>query len=360
LSSPGEETVESTARKRVAGACEGSLSEVIHACRDIYQKGAEAYRVLANNTMSEEISDLWRSLAEGLNKHIMYWEKISERIEKGQAIEVLGNPYEALSQLRDVEAKIDKIQESCTAFRSVMDYFYLAYSLEVQLTHPALCSLPESVMLVPDREIVKWDYQTNLKGFLAGMKKHCESHYLHEALVDSLERMWSQNRRMDQQKSVDPVTGAYNRRSLQKVISSFSSLAERDGHNVAIIMIGVENMHDLYTTFDMKTADEVVQRFYNGIKPGIRVSDILGRYDFSTFLIYLSKVHHQYLYEIAHRFAESTQSIHKAGFVLSVHIGGSYGLIRGETGQRIGTYLTRARDCLMRAKLSRTQRIIIE
>jgi GGDEF domain-containing protein len=110
----------------------------------------------------------------------------------------------------------------------------------------------------------------------------------------------------------------------------------------------------------MKTADEVVQRFYNGIKPGIRVSDIIGRYDFSTFLIYLSKVHHQYLYEIAHRFAESTQSIHKAGFVLSVHIGGSYGPIRGETGQGIGTYLTRARDCLMRAKLSRTQRIIIE
>ena len=352
--------MESTARKRFVSPCEESLYEIVHACRAIYQKGAESYRVLANNTMSEEIADLWRSLAEGLNKHILYWKKISERIEKGQAIEILGNPYEALSHLRDVEAKIDRIQESCTAFRSVMDYFYLSYSLEVQLIHPALCSLPESVMLVPDREIVKWDYQTHLRSFLAGLKKHCEPNYFHEALADSLERMWSQNRRLDQQNSVDPVTGAYNRRSLQKVISSFSSLAERDGHNVAVIMIGVENMHDLYTTFEFKTADEVVQRFYNGIKPGIRVSDIIGRYDFSTFLVYLSKVNHQYLYEIAQRFAESAHSICKAGFVVSVHIGGSYGMVRGRAGQQIGHYLTRARDCMMRARLSRTQRIIIE
>jgi len=352
--------VESAARKRVAGDREGSISEVVRTCWVIYQKAADAYRVLANNAMSDEISHLWGSMAEGMNKHILYWKGISERIENNPTVEALGNPHAVLDQLRDVEAKIDTIQESCTAFGNVMDCFYLAYSIEVQLVHPVLCSLPESVMSVPDRELVKWDYQTNLKSFLAGMRKHCQPHYLHVALMDSLERMWDQNKRLAEQNSTDPVTGAYNRRSLLKVISSYSGLAERDRYNVAIIMIGIENINDLYTTFNMKTADEVVQRFYNGIKPGIRVSDIVGRYDFSSFMIYLSKVHHQYLYEIAHRFAESAQSIHKAGFPLSVHIGGSYGLIPGKTGERIGTYLTRARDCLMRARLSRTQRIIIE
>ena len=352
--------MESAAKKRVAVAREGSILEVVRTCWVIYQKAADAYRVLANNAMSEEISQLWRSMAEGMNKHILYWKKISERVEKDPTVEALGNPHAVLEQLRDVEAKIDTIQESCTAFRSVMDYFYLAYSIEVQLVHPVLCSLPESLMSVPDREVVKWDYQTNLKRFLGGMKRHCEPHYLHVALMDSLERTWNQNRRLAQQNSVDPVTGAYNKRTLLKVISSYSSLAERDGHNVAIIMVGVGNMDELYTTFDLKTADEVVQRFYNGIKPGIRVSDVIGRYGFSSFLIYLSKVNHQYLYDIAQRFAEASQSVHKAGFALSVHIGGSYGPIRGETGQRIGYYLTRARDCLMRAKLSRTQRIIIE
>ncbi len=356
----GEEAVEAAARQRSAGSCEGSLSDVVHACWVIYQKAADAYRVLANNAMSEEITELWRGMAEGMSKHILYWKKLSERVAKDPTIEVLGNPYTALEQLREVEARIDQIQESSSAFRSVLDYFYLAYSIEVQLIHPVLCSLPESIMLVPDRKVVKWDYQTNLKRFLTGMKKHCEPHYLHAALTDSLERMWVQNRWLAQQDSVDPVTGAHNRRSLQKIISSFSSLAERDGHNVAIIMVGIENMHELYTSFDTKTADEVVQRFYNGIKPGIRVSDILGRYSFSTFLIYLSKVNHQYLYDIAERFAESAQSIHKAGFALSVHIGGSYGQVRGQAGQRIGYYYARARDCMMRARLSRTQRIIIE
>jgi len=352
--------VESAARKGVTGVRDGSVPEVVRTCWVIYQKAADAYRVLANNAMSDEISRLWRGMAEGMNKHILYWKKISERVEKDPTLEALGNPHAVLDQLKDVEAKIDTIQQSCTAFRSVMDYFYLAYSIEVQLVHPVLCSLPESIMSVPDREVVKWDYQTNLKSFLEGMRRHCEPHYLHVALMDSLERMWGQNRQLAKQNSLDPVTGAYSRKSLLKVITSYSSLAERDGHNVAIIMVGVENMDELYTTFDTKTADEVVQRFFNGIKPGIRVSDIIGRYDFSTFLIYLSKVHHQYLYEIGNRFSESAQSIHKAGFAMSVHIGGSYGPIRSETGERIGTYLTRARDCLMRAKLSRTQRIIIE
>jgi len=352
--------VESTARKPVTEVRDGSLSEVARCCWVIYQKAADAYRVLANNAMSEEISRLWRDMAEGMNKHIMYWKRVYELVERDPTLEVLGNPYQAMNQLRHVEARIDMVQESSTAFRSVMDYFYLAYSLEVQLIHPVLCSLPQSVMSVPDREVVKWDYQTNLKSFLSGMQKHCESHYLHVALTDSLERMWEQNVRLAEQYSLDPVTGAHNRRSLRKIISSFSSLAQRDGHNVAIIMIGIGNIHELYTTFDPRAADEVVQRFYKGIKPSIRVSDIIGRYNFSTFLVYLSKVNHQYLYDIAQRFAESASSIHRAGFVLSVHIGGAYGQIRAQTDQQIEYYLSRAWDCSMRAKLSRTQRIVIE
>jgi len=352
--------VESTARRPVADVRDGNLSVVARSCWVIYQKAADAYRVLANSAMSEEISRLWRDMAEGINKHIMYWKKISERVEKDPTIEILGNPYAVVKQLRNVEARIDTIQESSTSFRSVMDYFYLAYSLEVQMLHPALSSLPESVMSVPGREVVKWDYHANLKRFLAGMQKHCDPHYLHLALMDSLERMWEQNKRLAAQDSLDPVTGAYNRRSLLKVISSFSSLAERDGHNVALLMVGVENMHELYTTFDLKTADEVVERFYKGLNPGIRVSDIIGRYNFSTFLIYLSKVNHQYLYDIAQRFAESGHGIQKAGFALSVHIGGAYGPIRKQAEQQVEHYLNKAWDCVTRARFSRTQRIVIE
>jgi diguanylate cyclase (GGDEF)-like protein len=352
--------MESTARRPVVEVREGVLSDVVRCCWAIYQKAADAYRVLANNSMSDEMSQLWTGMVEGMNKHIMYWKRIAEFVERDPNIEILGNPYEVLGQLRDVETRIDTIQESCTAFRRVSDYFYLAYSIEVQMIHPALSSLPESVMSVPAREGVKWDYYTNLKKFLAGMRKHCESNYLHTALMDSLERTWVQNRRLAEQDSLDPVTGAYKRRSLRKIISAYSSLAERDGHNVAIILIGIENMHDLYTTFDLKAADEVVHRFYSGIKPGVRVSDIIGRYDFSTFLIYLSKVNHQYLYEIGERFAEYANTIQKAGFALSVHIGGSYGPIRTQTEQQIEYYLRKACDCLIRAGLSRTQRIVIE
>ena len=353
--------MESTASKPVVRrSAEESLCDVVRSCWVIYQKAGDVYRVLANNTMSEEISRLWRSMAEGMNKHILYWKKLSERVEGNPNMEILGNPYEALVQLRDLEARIDSIQESSTAFRSVMDYFYLACSLEIQLVHPVLCSLPESVLSVPAREVVKWDYQTNLRRFLEGMKQHCAQHYLNTALMDALERTWMLNKRLARQNSRDPVTGAYNRRALLKVISSFASLAERDGHNIAIIMVGIDNIHELYTTFDMKNADEIVTRFYKGITPGIRLSDIIGRYNFSTFLVYLSKVNHQYLYDIAQRFSESTQSIHKAGFVLSVHIGGSYGPVRGQAGQQLEHYLTRAWDCLMRAKFSRAQRILIE
>lgn len=352
--------MESTARRPVADVRGGILSEMVRCCSVIYQKAADAYRILASNAMSEEISQLWGEMADGMNKHIMYWKKVAEHVEKNRNIEILGNPYEVVEQLRNVESRIDTIRKSCSAFRSVLDYFYLAYSIEVELIHPTLFSLPESVISVPAKEVVKWNYYTNLKKFLSGMNRHCEPHYLHTALMDSLERMWVQNRRLAEQDSLDPVTGAYKRRFLWKIISAYSKLAERDGHNVAIILIGMDNMHDLYTTFDLKTGDEVVHRFYSGIKPGIRVSDISGRYDFSTFLIYLSKVNHQYLYEIGGRFAESAHSIQKAGFGMSVYIGGSYGPIRTQGARQIEYYLRKAWDCLMRAKLSRTQRIVIE
>ena len=138
--------MESAAKKRATVVREGTVAQAVRTCWVIYQKAADAYRVLANNAMSDEISQLWRNMAEGMNKHILYWKKISERVEKDPTVEALGNPHEVLEQLRDVEAKIDRIQQSCTAFRSVMDYFYLAYSIEVQLTHPVLSSLPESML----------------------------------------------------------------------------------------------------------------------------------------------------------------------------------------------------------------------
>jgi diguanylate cyclase (GGDEF)-like protein len=352
--------VEQAARKPVAGVRESSIFEVVRCCWAIYQKAADAYCVLAGNSTSEELSRLWRGMAEGLNKHILYWKRISELVQGDPSLEVLGNPHEVVQQLRHLETRVERIQESCTALYSVMDYFYLAYSLEVQLIHPVLCSLPQSVLSIPDREVVKWDYATNLRDFLLGMQKHCENHYLPVALVDSLERMWHQNVSLAEQDSLDPVTGVYNRRMLLRIISSSASMAERDGHNVAIIMVGLENMHELYTTFDLRTADEVVKRFYHAIKPGIRVSDTVGRYNFSTFLIYLSRVNHQFLYEIAQRFADSANSIVKAGFVLSVHIGGAYGQIRAQADHQLEYYVRRSWDCLMRAKFSRTQRIVIE
>ena len=102
--------MESAAKKGVTGVREGSVLEVVRTCWVIYQKAADAYRVLANNAMSDEISQLWGGMAEGMSKHILYWEKISERVEKDPTVEALGNPHAILDQLRDVEAKIDKIR----------------------------------------------------------------------------------------------------------------------------------------------------------------------------------------------------------------------------------------------------------
>ena len=108
--------VESTARRPVEDVRDGSLAEVARYCWVIYQKAADTYRVLANNAMSEEISRLWRDMAEGMNKHILYWKKIFELVERDPSLEVLGNPHEAINQLRHVVERIDVIQESSAAF----------------------------------------------------------------------------------------------------------------------------------------------------------------------------------------------------------------------------------------------------
>ena len=86
--------MESTARRPATDVRDGSLSEVARCCWVIYQKAADAYGALANNAMSEEISRMWFDMAEGLKKHIMYWKRVSELVERDPTLEVLGNPYE--------------------------------------------------------------------------------------------------------------------------------------------------------------------------------------------------------------------------------------------------------------------------
>ncbi len=335
-------------------------TEIVQFCSSIYEEAEGIYRVLERDTASEGLARLWRHMAEGLQQQVLYWRELSGRVAGDRNLEIVGNPETALQELGGILAKVLEIRDGSGMFRSVMEYFHVAYSLEVQLVHPLLHGLPEAVFLPSDRSMVKWDYAYNLMRLKAGMGEYCGNDPLLTAMVDSLDRMWEQNTRLEALSATDAVTGAFRRGAFLDLVAAFSNLAERNGDNVAFVMVHMDNLPELYRTFELKAADEGVQRFYAGMKSIVRLSDVIGRYDFSTFVIFLASVNQQFLYDIAERIAESICSFQRAGFVPTIHIGGSYGPVRSTAHKQPDFYLRNALDCLMRAKLSRSQKIIIE
>jgi len=90
--------------------------------------------------------------------------------------------------------------------------------------------------------------------------------------------------------TMDPLTGAYNRRTFHEIAEREMARARRAGQPLSIIMVDLDHFRPVNEAHGNRVGDEMLQRVADLIRSALRKEDLLVRYGGEEFLVLLPEV----------------------------------------------------------------------
>lgn len=107
----------------------------------------------------------------------------------------------------------------------------------------------------------------------------------------------------------DPLTGALNRRTLERAYSRLAFEAERAGSAVGVLTIDLDHFKDVNDTYGHAAGDEVLRGVAETLLTTMRPSDVVARIGGDEFVILLSSVNQQQADMVAARVVQTLATI---------------------------------------------------
>lgn len=123
--------------------------------------------------------------------------------------------------------------------------------------------------------------------------------------VDELE---SENKDMAIHSSLDPLTGAYNRRVMDAFLDKAFSEAKKNEHGLSLLMLDIDHFKSVNDTYGHLIGDQVLQLLVMLLQKTLRGRDTIIRYGGEEFLIILNDAKDEYVYKIADRIRALAES----------------------------------------------------
>ena len=90
--------------------------------------------------------------------------------------------------------------------------------------------------------------------------------------------------------TMDPLTGAFNRRSFHDMAEREIARARRAGQPLSIIMLDIDHFRAVNEKYGHRTGDLLLQRFTDIVRSALRKEDMLVRFGGEEFLVMLPEV----------------------------------------------------------------------
>ena len=90
--------------------------------------------------------------------------------------------------------------------------------------------------------------------------------------------------------ALDPLTGAYNRRTLAELADRGIAQARRDGTGYGVLLLDVDHFKRINDTLGHAAGDDALQRLVCVLRDGMRAQDTLGRMGGEEFIVLLPGV----------------------------------------------------------------------
>jgi diguanylate cyclase (GGDEF)-like protein len=107
---------------------------------------------------------------------------------------------------------------------------------------------------------------------------------------------------------IDSLTGVYNRRKIEEILSRESERSKRYGNTVSLMLIDIDNFKDVNDTYGHQMGDEVLKRIARIIRQNLRRTDSVGRYGGEEFLVILPETEVQKAIKAGERIRKAVES----------------------------------------------------
>jgi diguanylate cyclase (GGDEF)-like protein len=160
--------------------------------------------------------------------------------------------------------------------------------------------------------------------------------------------------------TIDPLTGAYNRRTFHDIAERELARARRAGQPLSIILVDIDHFRPVNEQHGNRTGDEVLRRVADLVRSALRKEDMLVRYGGEEFLVMLPEVPGPGAVVVAGRIRKSveaeTMQVEGQTLRFTVSVGVSARLDEGP--ESIESLLARAQDALALAKQRGRNRVV--
>ncbi len=151
----------------------------------------------------------------------------------------------------------------------------------------------------------------------------------------------------DELSKVDPLTGLYNRRELDKKFQQLYMNAIVKEEPLCVILADIDHFKKVNDTYGHQRGDELIKEFSAILQTCTRLSDVCARWGGEEFIILLPRTRLVIAYEVAERIRHAAcRELGGEGMAMSC----SFGVAELAEGERIDDLFKRADGYLYRAK----------
>jgi diguanylate cyclase (GGDEF)-like protein len=147
----------------------------------------------------------------------------------------------------------------------------------------------------------------------------------------------------------DVLSGVGNRRLMELMIEKSLALAARGNHNLAVIMLDIDDFKRFNDTHGHSAGDAVIRQLGKIINTSIRAGDIAARYGGEEFLLLLPDSNQKRSQVLAERLRSQIEQ--------QTSVTASFGLATYQSGMDYKTLLQHADEALYRAKRTGKNRV---
>jgi len=160
--------------------------------------------------------------------------------------------------------------------------------------------------------------------------------------------------------TIDPLTGAYNRRTFHDIAERELGRAVRAGQPLSIIVVDIDHFRPVNEEHGIRTGDEVLRKVADLIRTALRKEDMLVRYGGEEFLVMLPEVPGPGAVVVAGRVrkAVEAQAIEFDGHSLKLTVSVGVSARLDEGPESIETLLQRADEALALATQRGRNRVV--
>ena len=158
----------------------------------------------------------------------------------------------------------------------------------------------------------------------------------------------------------DPLTGVYNRSTLEENLDREVKLAQRYSRNLSMIILDVDNFKQFNDNYGHDIGDEVLKTTVNRTIACIRSTDIIFRYGGEEFVILLSNTNLDGGAYLGERIRESVAESHISHDNQNLNVTISIGVAELKPDEMNAKFFSRADKALYRAKNEGKNRVCID